>query len=38
MTAKLPAKNFRSSFKLECHGQTLQEENRTVNVIYNWLF
>ena len=30
-----PAKHFRSSFKLECHGRTLQEENRT---IYSWLF
>ena len=28
-----PAKHFCSGFKLECHGQTLQEENRTVNVI-----
>ena len=33
-----PAKHFRSSFKLECHGQTPQEENRTVNAIYSWLF
>ena len=30
-----PAKHFPSSFKLECHGRTLQEENRT---IYSWLF
>ena len=33
-----PAKPFRSSFKLEYHGRTLQEENRTVNTIYRWLF
>ena len=33
-----PAKFFRSSFKLEHQGQTLQEENRTVNAIYRWLF
>ena len=33
-----PAKHFRSSFKLECHVGTLYEENRTVNVIYSWLF
>ena len=33
-----PAKLFHSSFKLEYHGRTLQEENRTVNVIYSWLF
>ena len=33
-----PAKLFRSSFKLEYHGRTLQEENRTVNAIYRWLF
>ena len=30
-----PAKHFRS---LECHGRTLQEEYRTVNAIYSWLF
>ena len=29
-----PAKLFQSSFKLEYHGRTLQEENRTVNAIY----
>ena len=33
-----PAKLFRSSFKLEYHGRTLQEENRTVNAIYGRLF
>ena len=33
-----PAKLFRSSFKLEYHGRILQEENRTVNAIYSWLF
>ena len=33
-----PAKLFRSSFKLEYHGRTLQEQNRTVNAIYRWLF
>ena len=33
-----PAKHFRSSFKLEYHGRTLQEENRTVNAMYSWLF
>ena len=34
-----PAKHlFVLVFKLECHGQTLQEENRTVNAIYSWLF
>ena len=33
-----PAKLFRSSFKLEYHGRTLQEENKTVNAIYRWLF
>ena len=32
------AKHFCSSFKLEYHGRTLQEENRTVNAIYSWLF
>ena len=33
-----PAKHFRSSYKVECHSRTLQEENRTVNAIYSWLF
>ena len=33
-----PAKLFCSGFKLEYHGRTLQEENRTVNAIYSWLF
>ena len=37
MTAKLFQLNiFRSSFKLECHGRTLQKENRTVNAIYSY--
>ena len=31
------AKHFRSSFKLEYHGRTLQEENRTINAMYSWL-
>ena len=39
VTAKLFQLNiFVPVFKLECHGRTLQEENRTVNAIYSWLF